>query len=219
MTRRLIPTALAALLVAGCASDDGAGATTPTPAPEEATTTTETGEALTTDARVTELPNGRHLVFIQQVADDGSTLAIDLAIWFSGEEANAAAAEDGQTEIPVPNDYYIRNADPAIIEVPVSDDVAVTSVWFDYTRIPTSRAIRSPTKNSSPSSLGTPLIWATRFFVTPHLRASSASAACGFPPASNLGPTDESDSGAPEDNGGTPETSRSRVLAPVARPP
>ncbi|MGH8935579.1 MAG: hypothetical protein ACRDXD_04830 [Acidimicrobiia bacterium] len=132
MTRRLIPTALAALLVAGCASDDGTGATTPTPAPEEATTTTETGEALTTDARVTELPNGRHLVFIQQVADDGSTLAIDLAIWFSGEEANAAAAEDGQTEIPVPNDYYIRNADPAIIEVPVSDDVAVTSVWFDY---------------------------------------------------------------------------------------
>jgi hypothetical protein len=129
MTRGLIAAALAVLLVS-CGGDEGAGATT-TPPPVE-TTTTVTGEALTTDAGVTAVPDGRHLVFIQQVADDGSTLAVDLAIWFTGEEANAAAAEDGQTEIPVPNDYYIRNADPAIIEVPVGDDVAVTSVWFDY---------------------------------------------------------------------------------------
>jgi hypothetical protein len=130
MTRRLIVPALAALLVAACGGGEVAGTTTP-PTPEE-TTTTVPGEALTTDAGVTALPDGRHLVFIQEIADDGSTLAVDLAIWFSGEEANAAAAEDGQTEIPVPNDYYIRNADPAIIEVPVGDDVAVTSVWFDY---------------------------------------------------------------------------------------
>jgi hypothetical protein len=91
-----------------------------------------TEPVLSSDVGITHLADGRHLGFLESVGADGRTLAIDLAVWFSVPEANRAAAEDGETEIPVPNDYYIRNLDPTILQLPVSHDVVVTSVWFHY---------------------------------------------------------------------------------------
>jgi hypothetical protein len=49
-----------------------------------------------------------------------------------GKDADHAAWEDGETDVPVPNDYYIRNLDPAILELSVSPDVQVTSCWYHY---------------------------------------------------------------------------------------
>lgn len=43
-----------------------------------------------------------------------TSIDFDLACFFFGDAANVAAAEDGETEIPVPNDYYIRNDNPAL---------------------------------------------------------------------------------------------------------
>jgi hypothetical protein len=89
-------------------------------------------QGLPSDVGVTGLADGRHLVFLEGVAPDGSTITADLGIWFSGEEANQAATEDGQSDVPVPNDYYIRNLDPGTIDVSVAPAVAVTSAWWAY---------------------------------------------------------------------------------------
>ncbi|MGH3137928.1 MAG: hypothetical protein ACRDPV_15695 [Gaiellaceae bacterium] len=57
-------------------------------------------------------------------------MEVDVAEFLSGDEANVAAAEDGVIAEgePVPNDYYIRNEDKAVITVAVADDVRVTHV-------------------------------------------------------------------------------------------
>lgn len=87
---------------------------------------------IATDEGVTGLDrDGQYVVFISDVGD-GSSLEVDLAVWFSGAAANTAAMQDGDTDIPVANDYYLRNADPATMSVPVDEAVDVTSVWYDY---------------------------------------------------------------------------------------
>lgn len=87
---------------------------------------------LVTDQGVTSLPDGLYMGFVDPATASEDSLSIDLAVWFSGEPANAAASEDGVSEIPVPNDFYIRNLDATRIVLPLSDQVAVTSVWFGY---------------------------------------------------------------------------------------
>ncbi len=94
------------------------------------------GTPILTDNLVVELEDGRYLGFIDHVAESGLTggpeVHIDLAVWFSGREADHAAAADGWTDVPMPNDYYIRNQDPIVLVRSVHPDVAVTSVWFHY---------------------------------------------------------------------------------------
>jgi hypothetical protein len=55
------------------------------------------------------LTDGRYPVRLKRVHVARRTIVVDVVQFFSGEAANRAAAEDGQQEIPVPNDYYIRN--------------------------------------------------------------------------------------------------------------
>lgn len=87
---------------------------------------------LASDQGVTRLPDGRHLVYVKGANADGSQLGLDLAVWFSGNAANTAARLDGRTDIPVPNDYHIRNEDSTVIWMPIHREIEVTSVWFDY---------------------------------------------------------------------------------------
>jgi hypothetical protein len=49
----------------------------------------------------------------------------DLACFFFGDAANEAAEEDGVEEIPVPNDYYIRNQVDTLRSVPIADTAVV----------------------------------------------------------------------------------------------
>lgn len=62
-------------------------------------------------------------------------LDFDLACWFDGDAAIAAAAEDGE-ESPPPNDYYTRNASHRIRSVPVPSDIPVK--WYPMIGDPTS---------------------------------------------------------------------------------
>ena len=87
---------------------------------------------LRSDAQVDHLTDGTYLGFLIPEGMTPDELSFDLAVWFSGPDANVAAAEDGETDLPVPDDYYIRNTDPTVFTVSVASDVVVTSVWFDY---------------------------------------------------------------------------------------
>jgi hypothetical protein len=134
---------LVPLLISGCGLDSAATTTTSTTTTTAPTSTTTTnpvwpGDRATpieTDNLVTELADGTYLVFIDHVFHEGMTggpeIHLDLAVWFGGEEALIAAAEDG-AESPPPNDYYIRNLDPTLLVREVSPEVSVTSVWFHY---------------------------------------------------------------------------------------
>jgi hypothetical protein len=83
-------------------------------------------------------------------AADGE-IEFDLACWFVGDAAIVASAADGQ-ESPPPNDYYIRNTNPALRTVPVADDAQVTwlanvgdissAVTTDYPTWLTEREVR-----------------------------------------------------------------------------
>ncbi len=87
---------------------------------------------LGTDEGVSKLADGVYLGFLQPEGTSESQVSFDLAVWFDGPDANRAAAEDGESEIPVPGDFYIRNRNPKVFTVPVDSQPAVTSVWFNY---------------------------------------------------------------------------------------
>lgn len=99
------------------------------------------GTPLLTDNLMVDLEDGRYVGYIDHVAASGLTggpeIHFDLAVWFSGKEADYAASVDGWTDIPVPNDYYIRNQDPTVPVLTVHPDVEVTSVWYHYDQDPT----------------------------------------------------------------------------------
>lgn len=144
---------LVALPFAGCSSE--ALDAVPTTGPPESTTTTAAVDDPGTSAATTSEPassTSSSVVDTDQMAEgsgctpgdgalpDGSwfgyveatsagSVEFDLACWFSGDAANAAALEDGETEVPVPNDYYVRNQNRALRSVPVADGAKV--VWLE----------------------------------------------------------------------------------------
>ena len=67
------------------------------------------------------LPNGVWFGFAEGVG--GGMITFDLACFFTGAAAEAAAAEDGQESF----DFYIRNLNPVTYEVPVAADARV---WY-----------------------------------------------------------------------------------------
>jgi hypothetical protein len=70
------------------------------------------------------LPDGIWFGNLQSVDVGASTVSLDLNCYFTGEAANRAAAADGETEIPVPDDYYIRNKVKKIYVLPTVANVA-----------------------------------------------------------------------------------------------
>jgi len=67
------------------------------------------------------LPNGVFFGFAEGVG--GGMITFDLACFFTGAAAEAAAAEDGQEAF----DFYIRNLNPVTYPVPVAADARV---WY-----------------------------------------------------------------------------------------
>lgn len=72
------------------------------------------------------LEDGRHFGYIESVdiRTLPGTMAFDLALFLTGDEANQAAAEHGD-ETPVPNDYYIVNDNPRLRTLVVSSDIRI----------------------------------------------------------------------------------------------
>jgi hypothetical protein len=68
-------------------------------------------------------------------------IEFDLACWFVGDAAISATAEDGE-ESPPPNDYYVRNTNPALRTIPVADDADV--IWVPDIGSPTTATVDYP---------------------------------------------------------------------------
>lgn len=111
------------------------------------TTTTTTAPTTTTTAMpsaqpegsgctpgVGALPDGDWYGIVTETSAD--ELEFDLACWFTGADAVAAAAEDG--EEPPPNDYYVRNQNDLIRVIAAATDAEVT--WYPDFGDPTSEA-------------------------------------------------------------------------------
>jgi hypothetical protein len=75
------------------------------------------------------LPDGVWFGFA--VDADASSVTFDLACFFYGDAANEAAEEDGFDEIPVPNDYWIRNEVHTTRVVPFDDEAVVHTLGAD----------------------------------------------------------------------------------------
>ncbi len=75
------------------------------------------------------LPDGAWFGFVVDRADTG--IQFDLACWWSGDRANEVALERGETDVPVPNDYYITNDSEQLRTVPITPEVNV--FHLDYT--------------------------------------------------------------------------------------
>jgi hypothetical protein len=72
------------------------------------------------------LADGRHPARITAVDPEGEQVTIDVVQFFFGEAATDAARADGSTELPPPNDHWIRNVNPALRTLPVAADAPVT---------------------------------------------------------------------------------------------
>jgi hypothetical protein len=145
-----------ALVATACGGDDDAVATTVTAAtslPSASTTaattaappTTTTAATTTTTAATTtttidtntlasgsgctpgtdDLPDGEWFGLVADAS--AGEVEFDLACWFTGDAATMASAEDGE-ESPPPNDYYVRNTNPALRKVTIAADAQV--VWL-----------------------------------------------------------------------------------------
>ena len=72
------------------------------------------------------LPDGRHPARITAVDPEGEQVTIDVVQFFFGDAATEAARADHATDVPPPNDYWIRNVNPGLRSLPVASDAAVT---------------------------------------------------------------------------------------------
>ncbi len=72
------------------------------------------------------LPDGLYFGFMGGASTDA--FEFDLACWFSGDPANAAAKADGE-ESPPPNDYYIRNTNTTLRREPVASG-SISVAWI-----------------------------------------------------------------------------------------
>lgn len=64
------------------------------------------------------LADGIYFGFVESIDTGTDAMAFDLACFYTGEEANEQAAQRGD-EVPVPNDVYIVNDNPATRDIPV----------------------------------------------------------------------------------------------------
>jgi len=72
-----------------------------------------------------KLPDGIWFGDLKSVDTSAQTIGLDLNCFYVGDAANKAAQQDGGTEIPVPNDYYIRNKVHTIYTLALVSNVAV----------------------------------------------------------------------------------------------
>jgi hypothetical protein len=130
----LVAVALAlALAFAACTSDStgAGGTTTPTSVPTSPPASplespSNTGSPKPTATASPILEDGRSFVYVKKV-DVGMgapSLTFDLALFYTGDEANQIAGDRGD-EVPVPNDVYIVNDNPKLRTLPFADDAEV----------------------------------------------------------------------------------------------
>ena len=111
----------------------------------------------------TSLADGRHPARITAVDPDGAQLTIDVVQFFFGDAATEAARADGSTDLPPPNDHWIRNTNPELRTLPVAAHAPVTVnglSWLD-TGSATSNSTISLSKLASYGDVRGSLFWVT----------------------------------------------------------
>jgi hypothetical protein len=88
-----------------------------------ATPSSSPSAAATPDGALTD---GKHPGYFTSVNVTDRTVTVDVVQFFTGDAATNAAREDGSPEVPPPNDYWIRNANPQLRTLPVSADATIT---------------------------------------------------------------------------------------------
>ena len=105
--------------VAGPTSPTGTTGPSAEPTGPTGETGQDTGNAGCAGATAPEtLADGTYFGFLESIDVDTGVSEFDLACFYTGEEANRQAAARGD-EVPVPNDVYIVNDNPATRDVPV----------------------------------------------------------------------------------------------------
>ncbi|MEO8084812.1 MAG: hypothetical protein ABI780_13395 [Ardenticatenales bacterium] len=105
------------------------GALIQTPTPTTGPEVAATGRALPSDPTTDEMRDGRHIAFIQAIVPGAPPqLAVNPAVMFGGDEADAASIADGSStrSHALPNGYYIRDLDPATLTLPLSPTAVVS---------------------------------------------------------------------------------------------
>ncbi len=90
-------------------------------------------------------------------------MTIDVVQFFFGDAATEAARADGSTDLPPPNDHWIRNINPELRTLPVTADAAVTVnglSWLE-TGSATSNSTISLSKLASYGDVRGSLFWVT----------------------------------------------------------
>jgi hypothetical protein len=108
------------------------------------------------------LADGRHPARITAIDPDGAQLTIDVVQFFFGEAATEAARADGSTDLPPPNDHWIRNVNPELRTLPIAPHAPVTvnALSWPDTGSTTSTAI-SLSKLASYGDVRGSLFWVT----------------------------------------------------------
>ncbi len=135
MWRGLVLGLVAAVaLSAGCGSDDPEVASTSSTTDAPTTTASTTTLAPTSTTAVEPvgdvLPDGTHFGYLTElnINDTTATGLFDLAQLFTGDDAVAAAAEDG---VELDTDYYIRNVNPKLRAIEVDPRAEVSDIDYD----------------------------------------------------------------------------------------
>jgi hypothetical protein len=126
------------LVLTACGGDEATDTTTTTTAPTTTTTTTTTTSTTTTPP---VYPDGVAFGWIRDT--QAGEIAFDPAEFLTGDEAVTAAREDGVIgpDEDLPNDFYIRDEDPATTMIAVAPGAAVTVLAFDESGTPAETGI------------------------------------------------------------------------------
>lgn len=129
--RAVVSTLLLVAFLAGCgdtSSESASEASTNDTTAPTSTAATSTSTATSTSS-ADSLPEGRSYVLVTAVDLSARTLTVDLAEYYTGDEAIAEATKDGTLDEScecVPNDVYTRNNNPKLRTVSVDPSASIT---------------------------------------------------------------------------------------------
>ncbi|HBX76581.1 MAG TPA: hypothetical protein DEG43_02950 [Acidimicrobiaceae bacterium] len=129
--RAVVSTLLLVAFLAGCgdtSSESASEASTNDTTAPTSTAATSTSTATSTSS-ADSLPEGRNYVLVTAVDLSARTLTVDLAEYYTGDEAIAEATKDGTLDEScecVPNDVYTRNNNPKLRTVSVDPSASIT---------------------------------------------------------------------------------------------
>jgi hypothetical protein len=126
----------AGALIALTSNDDRAQTTSPSPSSTPSETSEPSGSSEPSPSQTPEpsgaespvLEDGHHFVYVKKVilrADGSRRVRFDLAYFFTGAKADAAAADHGDEVV---DGYYIVNDNARLRMLPLADDVEVEYV-------------------------------------------------------------------------------------------